>query len=87
MRSETRVAAFLRHSAALVATVPVALYLALAIIRWWPASDGARLAFGYVALVPLWVALACVAVRARSGGRAWIVCIVATAVLRVALAV
>jgi hypothetical protein len=76
---------FLRLSAALVGTVPSAWCAGLALARWLPASDQARIAAGYFAPLPLYVVLACLAARARTGWRAWGACLLSGVLLALAL--
>jgi hypothetical protein len=80
-----RLDVLLRLAAALVACPPVALYSSLALAAFLPASDEVRAAIGYLIPLPLYTVYACMAARARSGPIAWIACIGALTLLRLAL--
>ncbi len=76
---------FLRLSAALVGTLPVALYASLALADFLPTSNEVRAAIGYYAPLPLYSLFACLAARANGGLRAWLTCLSASCLLKLAL--
>lgn len=67
--------------AATLGTLPLALLGSAALARFLPLSADARFATGFGLAVPLWVSAMCVALLARSGTRALLVCLAATAAL------
>jgi hypothetical protein len=67
-----------RVIAALLGTLPVALFAAAALARFLPAPEPVRFAIGYSAMLPLWLAAMCWIAVARSGRRAWLLCAAAT---------
>jgi hypothetical protein len=76
-----RLDAWLRVLAALAGTLPVALLASAALARFLPLSEDTRFAIGFTAAIPLWITAMCFAFLARSGERAWAVCIAATVLL------
>jgi hypothetical protein len=76
----------LRLSAALLATVPLAFYVSLALTAFLPASDQVRAAVGFFSPLPLYSLFACLLARMHTGGRAWLSCLVPTLMLKLLLA-
>jgi hypothetical protein len=76
---------FLRLSAALLGTLPVALYASLALATYLPVSDAVRAVIGFYAPLPLYALFACLVARAHAGARAWLVCVGAAALLKLGL--
>lgn len=74
-----RVDAWLRSLAALVGTLPAALFGSVALARFLPLSDDTRFAIGFSLVIPLWVTAMCLAFLATNGARAWRVCLGVTA--------
>ena len=62
-------------------TLPVALFGSAALARFLPLSADARFATGFGLAIPLWVAAMCVALLARSGTRALLICLASSAAL------
>lgn len=75
----------LRLAAALVATLPVALVVGLALARHAPLDDEGRFALGFFAPLPIYLALSCAVALVRSPARAWLTC-AALGVIAAALA-
>ena len=71
----------LRLLAALVGTAGPALYAAIALARFLPASEEPRFIVGFLLFVPFWVGAMCAAFLARSAARSWAVCVLLTAAL------
>jgi hypothetical protein len=67
--------------AAIAGTLPVAVLASVCIARFAPMSEDARFALGFTAVIPLWVTAMCFAFLARSGARAWAVCLATTGLL------
>jgi hypothetical protein len=67
--------------AATLGTLPIALLGSAALARFLPLSADARFATGFGLAIPFWVAAMCVALLAKSGSRALLVCLAATAAL------
>lgn len=74
----------LELSAALLGTLPVALFTALALARLAPLSDQARAVVGLYAPLPLYAVLACLAARMR-WKTAWFACATTTVALEAVL--
>lgn len=85
MSSESPRNVFLKLSAALLGAAPVALYASMAAARLLPVDDQVRAVCALFLPLPLYVTLACLAARARSGARAWLLCAAALALLLLAL--
>lgn len=79
-RSSKQGALWVRLSAALLATLPVAVLGGMALAVFAPASSEARAAIALYSPLPLYVLFACLAMRTR-GTAAWLVCGIATALL------
>lgn len=77
----SRLDAWLRVLAALVGTLPAALFASASLARFPPLSEDARFALGFTLAIPLWITAMCFAFLARSGTRAWGVCLGVTAIL------
>ena len=73
--------ATLLAAAALVGTLPPALFGAVCLARFLPLEEGARSVLGLTLSIPLWCAAACSAFLARNAARAWVACAVSTLVL------
>jgi hypothetical protein len=67
--------------AATLGTLPIALLGSAALARFLPLSADARFATAFGLAIPLWVAAMCVALLAKSGTRALLVCLAASATL------
>jgi len=67
--------------AATLGTLPIALLGSAALARFLPLSADARFATGFGLAIPLWVAAMCVVLLARSGSRALLMCLAASAAL------
>jgi hypothetical protein len=80
---ETKTQATLRWSAALVGTLPGALFAMVCLARFLPFSESMRFTLGFTLGVPLWVTAMCVTLLAASGTRAWLACLGAALVLGV----
>ncbi|MET0594281.1 MAG: hypothetical protein ABW133_16385 [Polyangiaceae bacterium] len=76
-----RIDGALRVGAALVGTLPVALLAGLLVARLLPASEETRFAIGHAVVIPFWIGGMCLASLARSGTRAWIMCMSIVALL------
>jgi hypothetical protein len=72
---------FARVTASMLGTLPVAVLAAMVVARYLPARDEVRLAVGFLLLIPLWVTGICTVFLARSGGRAWLRCLVLAGIL------
>ncbi len=75
-----------RTLAALVGAPLVAFAVGAALVAFLPVSGVWALALGFHAMVPLWVALACVLPMMRDGRVAWGVCLAIVLPIAVALA-
>lgn len=74
-----RLDAWLRILAALAGTLPLALLASAALARFLPLSEDTRFAIGFTLAIPLWITAMCFTFLARSGARAWGLCIAAGA--------
>lgn len=82
MRQATsRWSALMHALAAIVGTLPVALFANACIARFLPLSAETRFAVAYAALIPTWLIAMCWAWLARSPLRVWLICLIATALL------
>jgi hypothetical protein len=70
-----RLDAWLRVLSALAGTLPVAVLTSVCLARFLPLSEDARFAWGYTALIPLWITAMCIAFLSRSGALALAVCV------------
>jgi hypothetical protein len=70
-----------RVLAALFGTLPPAVLAGVCLARFLPLSEDARFALGFTATLPLWITAMCCAFLARSGARAFAVCLGAAGVL------
>lgn len=76
-----RLDAWLRSLVALAGTIPVAVLTSVGLARFLPLSEDARFAFGYTALLPLWLGATCAGFLARSSARSFAVCLGVTGLL------
>jgi hypothetical protein len=74
-----------RTAVATLGTVPPIVLAGVALARWLPFAESARLSIAYVATIPLWVAVACVAFLDARGWRAALGCLAFTLVMAAAL--
>jgi hypothetical protein len=80
-RAVRRADAAFRVAASLVGTLPAAVLCAICLARFLPLGEAARFTIGFTLAIPAWVAALCLAFLARSGGRAWGLCLAATMLL------
>lgn len=71
----------LRIFAATLGTLPVVLLTSASLARFLPLTEDARFTIGFTLAIPLWVTAMCFGFLARSGLRAWGVCLGACVVL------
>jgi hypothetical protein len=76
-----RLDATLRVLASLAGTLPVSFLAALCLARFLPLAEDVRFTIGYTLAIPLWATAIHFVFLARSGARAWAVCLGASAVL------
>lgn len=69
-----RIDAAARVAAALVGSLPPAMFASVCLARFLPCAEDVRVAVGFAAPLPLWVATMCAAFVARTGARAWALC-------------
>jgi len=81
--ARSRLDVWLRILAAILGTLPVALLGSACLARFLPLSEDARFAIGLTAAIPLWITGMCFAYLARSGARAWLVCLLTCAAMAV----
>ena len=86
MARRTGTEQLLRLSAAIVGTLPLSLYAPLVLVTVVPLPDEARAALGLFAPLPAYALFGCLVARVSTGARAWLVCLVAAGLLRLALA-
>jgi len=67
--------------AAILGTLPVALFANACIARFAPLSAEARFALAYTAVIPTWLVAMCFAWLVKSALRVWLICLVLTALL------
>ena len=76
-----RLDATLRVLASLAGTLPAAILAAVCLARFVPLDEPTRFTFGFLLAIPLWVTASCVVFLARSGARAWGLCLAVSASL------
>jgi hypothetical protein len=76
-----RADAALRIAAALAGTLPAAVLAAVCLARFLPLDEATRFTLGFMLAIPLWVTAICFVFLARSGARAWGLCLAASAAL------
>jgi hypothetical protein len=79
----SRIASALHILAATLGTLPAALLATVALARFLPLRDDVRVAIGFAAMIPLWIAAIALGLLARSALRAWAACLGAAIVLGV----
>jgi hypothetical protein len=70
-----------RALAAILGTLPVALFANACIARFAPLSADTRFALAYAAVIPTWLCAMCWAWLAQSTSRLWIICLTASVLL------
>jgi hypothetical protein len=65
-----------RISAATLGTAAVSLLASICLARFLPLEAEARFAVGFTLAIPIWLASMCLGFLARTGGRAWLWCLV-----------
>lgn len=80
-RPRSRIGTALGILAATLGTLPAALLATIALARFLPLPDDVRVAIGFVAMIPLWIAAITWGLLARSALRAWAGCLGAAIVL------
>ena len=70
-----RLDATLRVLAAVAGTLPAAVLAAVCLARFLPLDEPTRFTLGFLLAIPLWVTASCVVFLARSGARAWGLCL------------
>jgi len=76
-----RVDATLRVLASLAGTLPVAVLAAVGLARFLPLAEAGRFTIGFTLAIPFWVTATCFVFLARSGARAWTICVGASVLL------
>jgi hypothetical protein len=66
--------------ASTVGVLPASVLATAAVARFAPLSSPAAFGLGYALWIPIWIACACWAARARSARRAWLFAAAATAI-------
>lgn len=74
-----------RAIASALGTLPASVFAAAALARFAPVPRPLAFGLAYGLWILLWLAAACWVALARSGGRAWLRCLVLTAVLAAAV--
>jgi hypothetical protein len=74
-----------RVLASTLGTLPAGLLAAAAIARFAPAPRPLAFGLAYALWIPVWIAAACWVGCARGAPRAWLRCLIATAVLAAAV--
>jgi hypothetical protein len=69
-----------RVLASTVGVLPASVLATAAVARFAPLSQPAAFGLGYAVWIPIWIACACWAARARSAARAWLFAAALTAI-------
>lgn len=78
---KTRADAVLWIVAAVVGTLPAAVFASVCLARFLPFAEAARFTLGFMLAIPLWVTAMCFVFLMRSGARAWGWCLGVSAAL------